>query len=120
MQSQTQYLVNKQPFVLECGEVLPSVTIAYHTYGTLNEAGTNVVWVCHALTANANATDWWKGLVGNNALINEQDYFIVCANIIGSCYGSTGPLTDNPNTAAPYYSSFPAVTLETWLKRISF
>ena len=116
MQSQTQYLEYKQPFVLECGEVLPSLTIAYHTYGTLNAAGTNVVWVCHALTANANASDWWKGLIGNDALINEQDYFIVCANIIGSCYGSTGPLTDNPNTAAPYYSSFPAVTIRDMVK----
>ena len=116
MQSQTQYLEYKQPFVLECGEVLPSVTIAFHTYGTLNEAGTNAVWVCHALTANANASDWWKGLVGNDALINEQDYFIVCANIIGSCYGSTGPLTENPNTAAPYYSSFPAVTIRDMVK----
>ena len=95
---------------------MPSVTIAYHTYGTLNAAGTNVVWVCHALTANANASDWWKGLVGNDALINEQDYFIVCANIIGSCYGSTGPLTENPNTAAPYYSSFPAVTIRDMVK----
>ncbi|MEK0414119.1 MAG: homoserine O-acetyltransferase [Bacteroidota bacterium] len=116
MQSQTQYLEYKQPFVLECGEVLPSLTIAYHTYGTLNAAGTNVVWVCHALTANADVSDWWKGLVGNGSLINEQDYFIVCANIIGSCYGSTGPLTENPNTGAPYYSSFPAVTIRDMVK----
>jgi homoserine O-acetyltransferase len=116
MQSQIQYLKYKQPFVLECGEVLPSLTIAYHTYGTLNAAGTNVVWVCHALTANADARDWWKGLIGNDALIKEQDYFIVCANIIGSCYGSTGPLTDNPNTGAPYYSSFPAVTIRDMVK----
>jgi homoserine O-acetyltransferase len=116
MQSQIQYLKYKQPFVLECGEVLPSLTIAYHTYGTLNAAGTNVVWVCHALTANADARDWWKGLIGNDGLINEQDYFIVCANIIGSCYGSTGPLTENPNTGAPYYSSFPAVTIRDMVK----
>jgi homoserine O-acetyltransferase len=116
MQSQIQYLKYKQPFVLECGEVLPSLTIAYHTYGTLNAAGTNVVWVCHALTANAHARDWWKGLIGNDALINEQDYFIVCANIIGSCYGSTGPLTENPNTCVPYFSSFPAVTIRDMVK----
>jgi homoserine O-acetyltransferase len=116
MQSQIQYLKYKQPFVLECGEVLPSLTIAYHTYGTLNAAGTNVVWVCHALTANADARDWWKGLIGNDALINEQDYFIVCANIIGSCYGSTGPLTENPNTGVPYFSSFPAVTIRDMVK----
>ena len=111
MQSQTQYLTYKHPFVLECGEVLPSLTIAYHTYGTKNDAGTNVVWVCHALTANADVSDWWKGLVGNGSLINEQDYFIVCANIIGSCYGSTGPLSENPNTGTPYFSSFPSVTI---------
>jgi homoserine O-acetyltransferase len=111
MQSQNQYLTYKHPFVLECGEVLPGLTIAYHTYGTKNEAGTNVVWVCHALTANADVSDWWKGLVGIGSLINEQDYFIVCANIIGSCYGSTGPLSENPNTGTPYFSSFPAVTI---------
>ena len=116
MQSQTQYLKYKQPFVLECGEVLPSINIAYHTYGTLNAAGTNAVWVCHALTANADAPDWWKGLIGNDTLINEQDYLIVCANVIGSCYGSTGPLTENPNTGAPYYSSFPAVTIRDMVK----
>jgi homoserine O-acetyltransferase len=111
MQSQTQYLTYKHPFVLECGAVLPSLTIAYHTYGTLNEAGDNVVWVCHALTANADVADWWKGLVGNNALINEQEHFIVCANIIGSCYGSTGPLSIDPQTGSPYYATFPSVTI---------
>jgi len=85
----------ESPFLLECGETLQGLEIAYHTYGTMNTAGTNVVWVCHALTANSDAADWWKGLVGEGCLINPADYFIVCANIIGSCYVLTGPLSMN-------------------------
>jgi homoserine O-acetyltransferase len=99
------------PFTLENGTTLPSIHIAYDTYGKLNEAKDNVVWVCHALTASSNAADWWKGLVGENSLINPEKYFIVCANILGSCYGSTGPASANPATGKPYYSDFPNVTI---------
>lgn len=101
----------KEPLLLECGKELPGLEIAYETYGSLNEAKDNVVWICHALTANADVADWWKGLVGENCLINPKKYFIVCANIIGSCYGSTGPLSINPQTGNKYYSSFPQVTI---------
>jgi len=98
-------------FVLENGKVLKGISIAYHTSGSLNAGKSNVVWICHALTANADATDWWKGVVGENSIINPGKYFIVCANILGSCYGTTGPLHTNPATGAPYYSDFPAVTI---------
>lgn len=98
-------------FTLENGTTLPSIRIAYDTYGELNEDKSNVVWVCHALTASADAADWWKGLVGENCLINPEKYFIVCANILGSCYGSTGPTSENPATGKPYYSDFPNVTI---------
>jgi homoserine O-acetyltransferase len=67
--------------------------------------------VCHALTASSDAADWWKGLIGEGCLINPEKYFIVCANMLGSCYGSTGPLSDNPVTGKPYYSDFPQVTI---------
>ncbi len=80
---------SKQPFTLEAGGVLPELQVAYHTYGTLNAAGDNVVWVCHALTGNSDAAVWWSGLVGNGRVINPERHFIVCANMIGSCYGST-------------------------------
>jgi homoserine O-acetyltransferase len=98
-------------FTLENGSVLPSIRIAYDTYGKLNEAKNNVVWVCHALTASSDAADWWKGLVGEGCLINPDKYFIVCANMLGSCYGSTGPTSINPATGAAYYSGFPQVTI---------
>lgn len=100
-----------QPFHLESGEVLPGLDVAYHTYGTLNKHGDNVVWICHALTANSDVADWWQGLVGEGRVIDPSKHFIVCANIIGSCYGSSGPLTVNPHTGQPYYRSFPQVTI---------
>jgi len=101
----------KEPFQLENGKVLPELTIAYHTYGKLNEAKDNVVWVCHALTANSDVFDWWPGVVGESCVVNPKDHFIICVNIIGSCYGSSGPLTINPENDQPYYSSFPVVTI---------
>ncbi|MBS1642314.1 MAG: homoserine O-acetyltransferase [Bacteroidetes bacterium] len=105
------FFEHKQPFILENGQTLPSLTISYFTYGKLNATKTNVVWVCHALTANANVTDWWKGLVGEGCIINPEKYFIICANILGSCYGSTGPLSIDLTTNQPYYSSFPSITI---------
>jgi homoserine O-acetyltransferase/O-succinyltransferase len=103
-------------FVLECGKTLPRISIAYHTYGKLNADKSNVVWVCHALTANADAADWWPGVVGEKGFINPADYFIVCANIIGSCYGSTGPTSVNPETDKPWYSDFPLITIRDMVK----
>ena len=99
------------PFHLENNEILPEIEIAYTTYGKINANGTNVVWICHALTANANPTEWWPGLVGENDVLNPNDYFIVCANVLGSCYGTTGPLHINPKTNNPYYSAFPFISV---------
>ena len=101
----------EEPLQLENGKVLSGITIAYDTYGQLNEAKDNVVWICHALTANSDVFDWWQGIVGENCVINPKDHFIVCVNIIGSCYGSSGPLTIDPKINQPYYSSFPLVTI---------
>jgi homoserine O-acetyltransferase len=101
----------KGAFQLENDKVLPGLTIVYHSYGKFNEAKDNVVWVCHALTANSDVFDWWQGVVGENCVINPKDHFIICVNIIGSCYGSSGPLTINPENGQPYYSSFPVVTI---------
>lgn len=101
----------REAFALENGVVLPGLTVAYHTYGKLNEAKDNVVWICHALTANSDAADWWKGLVGQGCIINAEEHFIICANILGSCYGSTGPLSTNPKTGEIYYSDFPTITI---------
>lgn len=105
------YFNYPHPFKLENGAVLPELNIAYTTYGKLNAAKSNVVWVCHALTANSDAADWWSGVIGNSHVIDPENYFIVCANILGSCYGTTGPLSINPTTNAPYYNSFPLITI---------
>jgi homoserine O-acetyltransferase len=97
-----------QPFTLESGISLPKLKIAYHYYGEYTP-GKKVAWVCHALTANSDAADWWKGLVGEGSIINPNDYFIVCANMIGSCYGSTGPLSvDELDTRL---DQFPNITI---------
>ncbi|MFK7797498.1 MAG: homoserine O-acetyltransferase [Aureispira sp.] len=96
---------------LERGAVLPAVQIAYHTFGTLNAAKDNVVWVFHALTANSDPTDWWKGVIGDNTWIDPQQHFIVCANVLGSFYGSTNPRVHNPQTQQPYGRQFPLFTV---------
>jgi homoserine O-acetyltransferase/O-succinyltransferase len=99
------------PFLLENGDRLPSLEIAYHTCGQLNPKGNNVIWICHALTASSDAADWWSGLVGDGKIFDTKKYFIICANILGSCYGSSGPLSINPNTGKKYYSTFPQITI---------
>jgi len=110
------YLHFDKPFTTESGETLPGLTIAYDTYGELNAEKNNVVWVCHALTSNSAVTEWWAGVVGPNSAIDPAKYFVICANIIGSCYGSIGPTTVNPATGKPYYNRFPMVTIRDMVK----
>ena len=105
-----------KPFELESGKTLPCLDIAYHTYGQLNENKDNCIWVCHALTANSDVADWWPHTVEKDAFLNPDKYFIVCANILGSCYGTTGPTSENPETGSPYYSDFPLVTIRDVVK----
>lgn len=102
---------HREPFSLELGEILPSLNVAYHTYGTLNQNADNVIWVCHAFTASSEVAEWWPGMVGEGKLMDTEKYFIVCPNIIGSCYGSTGPLSTNPETGLPWFTSFPEITI---------
>ncbi len=102
---------DKTPFPLECGEVLAEVEIAYHTYGTLNAAKDNVVWVFHALTGNSDAADWWNGMIGEGKFFDPTEHFIVCGNMIGSHYGSTSPLSIDPKTGLCYGRSFPTITV---------
>jgi len=103
-------------FTLESGFEFPGIEITYSSYGTLNADRSNVVWICHALTANSEAADWWNGVVGKDHVIDPEKYFIVCANILGSCYGSTGPLSIDPSTGQPYYGSFPLITIRDMVK----
>lgn len=99
------------PFRLESGVVLPSLEIAYHTYGELNADRSNVVWVCHALTANSDVADWWPHTVEEGRFLDPKDHFVICANILGSHYGTTGPLSINPTTGEKWYGDFPDYTI---------
>ncbi len=103
-------------FRLEGGASLPELEIAYTTHGKLSPARDNVVWVFHALTANANPLEWWPGLIGENDLINPKEHFIVCANMLGSCYGTTGPDHINPETGEKYGLDFPLITVKDMVK----
>ncbi|MBF8962785.1 homoserine O-acetyltransferase [Pontibacter sp. FD36] len=109
MPEQLVFHYQKQ-FQLESGALLPGFQLAYTTYGQLNEDQSNVVWVCHALTGSSDFTDWWSELFGEGKLYDPADWFVVCANTLGGCYGSTGPLAVNPETLQPYYHSFPQLT----------
>ena len=99
------------PFTLESGEVLPSLEIAYDTYGQMNSERSNVIWVCHALTANSDVADWWPHTVEAGRFLDPERYFVICANFLGSHYGTTGPLSVNPATGEPWYGDFPRVTV---------
>ena len=106
---------------LESGAKLGSITLAYETYGKLTEARDNVVMVLHALSGNSHAAGyyseqdekpgWWDNMVGPGKGIDTNKYFVICPNIIGSCYGSTGPSSVNPETNQPYALDFPLFTI---------
>jgi homoserine O-acetyltransferase len=97
-------------FELEAGEILSGFQLKYTTLGSLNASKDNVVWVCHALTGSSDFTGWWQGVFTEGSPFDPRDYFIICANLLGGCYGSTGPLSINPNTGKAFYHSFPTIT----------
>lgn len=100
-----------QEFQLEGGESILNPTIAYSTYGRLNESKSNVIWVCHALTGDSRVFQWWDGLFGPGKLFNKDEHFVICANVLGSHYGTTGPLSKNPRTGQKYHHDFPLITV---------
>ena len=106
-----QFYKYDKEFELESGVKLPSLTIAYDTYGVRNEDSSNVIWVCHALTANSDVADWWPHTVEEGCFLDPDKYFTVCANFLGSHYGTTGPLSENPETGEPWYGDFPRITV---------
>ena len=114
-------------FTFECGESVPDLEIAYETYGEFT--GDNAVLVCHALTGSAHVaggrrrTDttgqahaWWDDIVGPGKAVDTTEYYVVCANVPGSCYGSSGPPSENPETGEPWGTDFPAVTVADWTR----
>jgi len=115
---------------LDCGADLSGVTLAYQTYGTLNEEKSNAILVCHALTGDQFAAGehpitgkpgWWQVMVGPGLPIDTDRYFVICANVLGGCMGTTGPSNTNPATGKPYGLEFPVITvgdmvrLQSWL-----
>lgn len=108
--SSVKYFNYNNKFLLESGDFLPGFQMAYQTFGKLNQEKNNVIWIVHALTGNSNPSQWWPGVAGNDQVINPGEYFIICANCLGSHYGSTNPLSTNPETRIPYYHSFPQLT----------
>ncbi len=99
------------PFALESGLRLPSVTVAYRTWGRPNARGDNAVLVCHALTGSADVDRWWGALLGPGRALDPDRDFVVCSNVLGGCYGTTGPTSLRPGGQRRWGGDFPAVTV---------
>ncbi|EEB05385.1 homoserine O-acetyltransferase [Schizosaccharomyces japonicus yFS275] len=107
----SQKLAIVPSFVLESGDVLYEVPVAFKTWGKLNAEGTNCLLICHALSGSADAADWWGPLMGPGRAFDPQRFFIVCLNSLGSPYGSASPVTWNPETQTTYGPEFPLTTV---------
>ncbi len=102
----------KQKFVLESGEHFSELQLLYTTFGKLNKDKSNVIWICHAFSGSSDFTEWWTGLFGEGKLYDPNKHFVVCVNMLGGCYGSTGPLSENPANGKPYFHDFPFITIK--------
>ncbi|KAH9262427.1 homoserine O-acetyltransferase [Batrachochytrium salamandrivorans] len=111
MNSEGDVFVFPGKFPLDSDEYLYSPQVKYRTYGALNEDKSNGFVVCHALTGNAALDSWWGDMLGPGRLFDTSKYFVICMNVLGSCYGTTGPTSVNPETSKVYGSSFPNVTI---------
>jgi homoserine O-acetyltransferase len=102
------------PVDLELGGHLENVNLAFRSWGRLNEAGDNAILILHALTGDSLAAGeggWWEPVIGNGRSIDTNNHFVICANVLGGCQGSTGPSSINPKTGVPYATSFPLITI---------
>ncbi len=109
-----------EPLKLDCGKEISPLKIAYQTYGTLNEARSNAILVCHALTGDQHVASehpetgrpgWWTAMIGPGKSVDTDRYFVICSNVIGGCMGSTGPSTINSDTGTPYGLQLPVITI---------
>ncbi|MCC6157930.1 MAG: homoserine O-acetyltransferase [Deltaproteobacteria bacterium] len=123
-----------RPLPLECGESLYPVDVEYETYGTLSPARDNAILITHALSGDAHAAGWcanwqaddrpwrakrpgwWDAMIGPGKPFDTSRYFVICSNVLGSCYGTTGPSSIDPRTGKPYGMRFPVVTVEDWVR----
>jgi len=103
--------VLSEPLSLECGRTLANPTLHYAVYGRLNAARDNAVLVCHALTGSALVGSWWPEIFAPGAVLSLEHDFVICINMLGSCYGSTGPSSVNPDTGDPYGPDFPLISI---------
>ncbi len=113
------------PLYLESGRILESYDLAYETYGVLNKDKSNIIVLCHALTGSAHAAGrdegdskagWWDAMVGDEKTIDTTKFFVICVNVLGSCFGSTGPTSNDPRTNKPYRLKFPVITISDMVK----
>jgi len=122
VQTKTIRIIERdQPLELECGKKLAPVDVAYETYGNLNDAGDNVILICHALSGNAHVASinspndskpgWWDVMVGPGKGIDTDKYFVICSNFLGGCSGTTGPSSINPESGKSYGLEFPIITI---------
>ena len=118
---ETKYFQLPDKLLLESGETLYPVTLAYETYGKLNNEKSNSILICHALTGDAhvagyhegeNKPGWWNNMVGPGKAFDTDKYFVICSNVIGGCKGSTGPASVNPETNKSYGLEFPVITVK--------
>ncbi|HVU37831.1 MAG TPA: homoserine O-acetyltransferase [Opitutales bacterium] len=113
--------VSREPFKFDCGAEIPEFTLRYETYGELNAAGTNAIFICHALSGDHHCAGrhapedrkpgWWDNIIGPGKPFDTRRYFVICANCLGGCRGSTGPTSVNPRTGRRYNLDFPALTI---------
>ncbi|QOY51166.1 homoserine O-acetyltransferase MetX [Candidatus Sulfurimonas baltica] len=123
LKTHTEHFTN--PLYLESGRILEPYDITYETYGELNDDKSNVIVICHALTGshhcagiyeNENKAGWWDGLIGSGKAIDTDKYFVICTNVIGSCFGSSGPMSPKVPHHEPYRYKFPVVTIKDMVK----
>lgn len=123
LKTYTEHFTN--PLYLESGRILEPYDIAYETYGELNEDKSNVIVICHALTGSHHCAGvyegekkagWWDSLIGPNKAIDTNRYFVICTNVIGSCFGSTGPMSPRIPSLEPYRYKFPVISIKDMIK----
>ena len=122
---ETKYVTLDKTIELDCGKSLKNVTVAYETYGNLNENADNAILIMHALTGDAHAcgyhkgdkkAGWWDNMIGSGKAFDTDKYFVICSNILGGCKGTTGPNSINPKTGKEWGLDFPVITIEDTVK----
>ncbi len=119
MNDSARFFHSSDPLELSSGKSLPSFDLCFESFGTLNADGSNAILVCHALSGDSHVAKhspddkegWWEALIGPGKALDTTRYYIVCSNTLGSCYGSTGPTSLNPETQTPYLMTFPVITI---------